>query len=113
MRITDPRFSAQLDFGKKHMYDDELFQLVNEVYEVVPQILSKIDKVKNPWPNVDAITGVLQYHYGITGIEIYTVLFGVSRILGISSSVLWSRILGLPIERPKSVTTNLLEDYLS
>ena len=113
LRITDPRFSAQLDFGKKHMYNDELFQLVNEVYEVVPKILSKIDKVKNPWPNVDAITGVLQYHYGITGIEIYTVLFGVSRILGISSSVLWSRILGLPIERPKSVTTNLLEDYLS
>jgi len=112
LRITDPRFTAQLEFAKKYMPDDELFRLVNLVYEVVPDVLKESGKVKNPWPNVDAINGTLQYHYGVREFDFYTVLFGVSRILGLTAHVVWSRVLGKPIERPKSLTTRMLEDMV-
>lgn len=109
LRRTDPRFLVQLEFAKKHTPDDELVQLVNEVYEVVPRVLAELGKVNNPWPNVDAITGALQYHYGVTELDIYTVMFGVSRIMGFTANIVWSRALGMPIERPQSLTTPMLE----
>jgi citrate synthase len=112
LRVTDPRFTAQLEFGKKYMPEDELYQLVNMVYEVLPPILSKAGKVKNPRPNVDAINGTMQYHYGVREFDIYTVLFGVSRNLGLSAHATWARTLGKPIERPKSLTTKMLEDMI-
>lgn len=110
LRKPDPRFTAQLEFGRKHMPDDELFQLVELVYEVVPEVLKELGKVKNPWPNVDAISGTLQYHYGVREFDFYTVMFGVSRILGVSANAVWARALGQPIERPKSLTTAMLEE---
>ncbi len=112
LRTTDPRFTAQLEFGKKYLPNDELFQLVELVYEVLPPILGATGKVKNPWPNVDAITGAVQYHYGLTQFDFYTVLFGVSRLLGLTAHAVWSRALGKPIERPKSLTTRMLEEML-
>ena len=111
-RRPDPRYSAQLEFGKKYMADDELFKIVELVYEVVPGVLKQLGKVKNPWPNVDAISGTLQYHYGLREFDFYTVLFGISRILGVTSNMVWARALGQPIERPKSVTTKMLEDIV-
>jgi citrate synthase len=113
LRIPDPRYTAQNKFGQKFFADDDLLRLVNLIYEVVPGILKKVSKVKNPWPNVDAISGVLQYHYGIKEMEFYTVLFGVSRNLGLSTHAMWARALGQPIERPKSLTTRLLEQMIS
>ncbi len=113
LRTTDPRFSVQYDFAKKYLPDDELFKLVSLVYDVLPGVLTRFGKVKNPWPNVDAINGALQYHYGVTQFDFYTVLFGVSRILGLTSHAVWSRALGKPIERPKSLTTRLLEEMVS
>jgi citrate synthase len=113
LRVTDPRFTAQLEFGEKYCPDDELFKLVKQVYEVVPGALTRQGKVKNPWPNVDAINGTLQYHYGVREFDFYTVLFGVSRILGLSTHNVWARALGKPIERPKSLTTRMLEEMIS
>jgi citrate synthase len=110
LRTTDPRFSVQYEFAKKHMPDDQNFQLVRLVYEVLPAILAQTGKVKNPWPNVDAINGALQYHFGVTQFDFYTVLFGISRILGLTSHAVWARALGKPIERPKSLTTAMLEE---
>jgi citrate synthase len=110
LRKTDPRYTAQFEFAKKHMPEDELFQLAKLVYEVVPEILKEQGKAKNPWPNVDAISGTLQYHYGVREFDIYTVLFGVSRIMGVSANAVWARALGQPIERPKSLTTAMLEE---
>jgi len=81
LRKTDPRFAALLDFGKVNMPDDPLFQLANLVYEVVPNVLREQGKAKDPWPNVDAISGVLQYHYGVREFDFYTVLFGLGRFL--------------------------------
>ncbi len=112
LRKTDPRFTAQMEFGKVHMPDDALVQTVWRIYETVPEILNSLGKVKNPWPNVDAHSGALLVHYGMVEYEFYTVLFGVSRALGVLASLCWDRALGMPLERPKSVTTDLVKDWI-
>ncbi|XP_051163284.1 probable citrate synthase 2, mitochondrial [Leptopilina boulardi] len=108
LRKTDPRYTCQREFALKHLPNDSLFKLVSQVYKVVPPILLETGKVKNPWPNVDAHSGVLLQYYGMKEMNYYTVLFGVSRALGVLASLVWSRALGLPIERPKSLSTDLL-----
>jgi citrate synthase len=113
LRKTDPRFMAQMEFGKKHMPDDPLVQTVWNIYEVVPPILQSLGKIKNPWPNVDAHSGALLVHYGLKEYEFYTVLFGISRALGVLASLIWDRALGFPIERPKSVTTEEVKKWLN
>lgn len=113
LRQTDPRFTAQMEFGKKHMPDDPLVNTIWNVYETVPDILGSIAKIKNPWPNVDAHSGALLVHYGMVEYEFYTVLFGVSRALGVLSSLCWDRALGFPLERPKSVSTRLVKKWLA
>jgi citrate synthase len=112
LRKTDPRFIAQMDFGRKHMPEDPLVQTVWNIYETVPPILQSLGKIKNPWPNVDAHSGALLVHYGMVEYEYYTVLFAVSRALGVLASLCWSRALGFPIERPKSVTTKQVKSWL-
>lgn len=113
LRKTDPRFTAQMEFGKKHMPGDPLVQTVWNVYEAVPPVLKSLGKVKNPWPNVDAHSGALLVHYGMVEYDFYTVLFGVSRALGVLASLCWDRALGFPLERPKSVTTDLVKKWLA
>jgi citrate synthase len=105
LRKTDPRYVAQREFALKHMPNDELFKLVSMIYEVAPDILTKHGKAKNPWPNVDAHSGVLQWYYGVREYDFYTVLFGVSRAMGVLAQLVWDRALGFPLERPKSITT--------
>jgi len=112
LRKTDPRFTAQMEFGKKHMPDDKLVNTVWNIYEVVPPILQSLGKIKNPWPNVDAHSGSLLVHFGLKEYEYYTVLFGVSRALGVLASLCWDRALGFALERPKSVTTDLVKKWL-
>lgn len=112
LRKTDPRFTAQMEFGKKHMPDDPLCKTVWNIYETVPPVLQSLGKIKNPWPNVDAHSGALLVHYGMVEYEFYTVLFGVSRALGVMASLIWDRALGFPIERPKSITTQLVKEWL-
>ncbi len=112
LRKTDPRFTAQMTFGKKHMPNDPLVNTVWNIYETVPPILQSLGKVKNPWPNVDAHSGALLVHYGMVEYEFYTVLFAVSRALGVLASLCWDRALGLPLERPKSVTTESVKRWL-
>ncbi|MBS1604892.1 MAG: citrate (Si)-synthase, eukaryotic [Bacteroidetes bacterium] len=112
LRKTDPRFAAQMEFGKKHMPNDPLVRTVWNIYDTVPPILQSLGKIKNPWPNVDAHSGALLVHYGLVEYEFYTVLFGVSRALGVLASLCWDRALGFPLERPKSVTTGLVKEWL-
>merc|ERR1719183_3016498 len=105
LRKTDPRYTCQREFAQKHMPDDPFFQLVSKICETAPGVLTEHGKVSNPFPNVDAHSGVLLVHYGLTEQDFYTVLFGVSRALGVLASLTWDRTLGLPIERPKSLST--------
>lgn len=110
LRRTDPRYSQQRDYCLKHMPNDELFQVTSMLYEIVPEILREHGKAKNPWPNVDAQSGVIQWHYGVTEYDFYTVLFGVGRAIGVLANYVWARALGMSLERPKSLTTAMLED---
>ena len=108
LRKTDPRYTCQRAFAEREFPQDELFLLVNTIYEIMPDILTKHGKTKNPYPNVDAHSGVLLQHYGMSQQDYYTVLFGVSRQIGVLSGLVWDRLQGRPIERPKSVTTESL-----
>lgn len=110
LRKTDPRYTAQRDFSIKYLPDDKIFKLVSMLYEVVPPILVEQGKAKNPWPNVDAHSGVIQWHYGITEYDFYTVMFGVGRAIGVLSNIIWDRVVGQALERPKSLTTAMLEE---
>ena len=109
LRKTDPRYMAQREFCLKHLPDDPIFKYVDVLFKVVPPILVEQGKAKNPWPNVDAQSGVIQWHYGVKEYDFYTVLFGIGRALGVCSNIIWARALGYPIERPKSLTTEMLE----
>merc|ERR1712193_37173 len=108
LRKTDPRYTCQREFALKHMPNDPLFKLVSQLYKLVPDILLEQGKAKNPWTNVDAHSGVLLQYYGLEEMNYYTVMFGVSRALGVCASLVWDRALGLPIERPKSMSTKCL-----
>ena len=110
LRCPDPRFTAFMNFGKEHIKNDDVFSIVENLFEVVPKVLLKHGKAKNPWPNVDAVSGALLYHYGITEFSYYTVLFSISRAMGIISQIVINRALGIPIMRPKSVTSDWLKE---
>jgi citrate synthase len=105
LRKTDPRYTCQREFALKHLPNDPLFKLVSDLYKITPNILLEQGKAKNPWPNVDAHSGVLLQYFGMKEMSYYTVLFGVSRALGCLSQMIWSRGMGLPLERPKSHST--------
>lgn len=109
LRITDPRFKAFMNFGNENIPDDEIFKNVRQLFEIVPDLLTAQGKAKDPWPNVDAISGSMLYHFGVKEYEFYTVFFGVSRILGFSAQVVLARAMGFPLIRPKSVTTEWIK----
>jgi citrate synthase len=113
LRVPDPRYMAQLEFAKARFPEDDLIRLAELVFDVVPTVLKEQGKAKNPAPNVDAISGTLQYYYGVRDFDFYTVLFGVGRALGVTCNYVWSRALGQPLERPKSLTTKMLEDIVA
>jgi citrate synthase len=114
LRVTDPRYAGFLEFGKEHMADDAVFQSVSRVFDVIPKVLKEFSEervkagkspIANCWPNVDAGSGALLYHYGLTEFPYYTVLFSVSRAMGMISQLILNRAMGTAITRPKSVST--------
>ena len=110
LRETDPCFTAFHQFGLKHCQDSVPFKIVDRLFAVVPDVLKEQGKAKNPFPNVDAGSGSLLYHYGLTEFDYYTVLFGVSRAMGMLSQMVYSRAVGSPIFRPKSVSLNHIRE---
>ncbi len=112
LRLPDPRYTSQREYCQKHLPEDELFKVVSMIFDVAPDILKEQGKAKNPWPNVDAQSGVIQWYYGLKEYDFYTVLFGVGRAIGVLANITWDRGLGYALERPKSLTTSMLEDIV-
>ena len=110
LRCPDPRFTAFINFGREHIKDDDVFNIVNSLFDIAPKVLTEQGKAKNPWPNVDAASGSLLYHYGLKEFNFYTVLFSISRSMGMIAQMVWERALGIPITRPKSVTTDWIKE---
>ncbi len=113
LRVEDPRYTALRNFGRQYMPDDPVFAIVNLIYEVVPGVLKEQGKAANIWPNVDAGSGALLYHYGLTEFDYYTVLFSVSRAMGMCSQFILNRAIGTAITRPKSVGTNWVKNFVT
>ena len=109
LRCPDPRFTAFMNFGKNHITDSAVFDVVSKLFDIVPDVLKEHGKARNPWPNVDAASGSLLYHYGIKEFQFYTVLFSMSRSLGIVSQMVLARAMGMPLTRPKSLTYEALK----
>ncbi|RDA93304.1 hypothetical protein CP533_2056 [Ophiocordyceps camponoti-saundersi (nom. inval.)] len=105
LRKPDPRFEALMEFAATQpgIKDSPLVRLVQDMSRIAPKVLQEHGKTKNPFPNVDSISGVLFHEYGLKIPAFYTVTFGVSRAIGPLAQLIWDRALGLPIERPKSV----------
>ncbi|MCZ6765321.1 MAG: citrate (Si)-synthase [bacterium] len=109
LRGQDPRYLAILAFGEKNCSRDDVFKTVIHMSRVIPSILMDQGKVKNPWPNVDAINGALFRHFGITEVGFYTVFFAAAMTLGFSAQYVLNRALNTRITRPRSVTTESLQ----
>jgi citrate synthase len=108
LRAEDPRAAIQYAFGAKHFAKNALFQTATALREVVPPILKENPKITNPYPNVDVISGTLLTAAGLPQSDYYTLLFGWSRVSGISAQIVDERNVpgkkdGLPIYRPKYV----------
>jgi citrate synthase len=110
LRCPDPRFTAFMNFGKEHIKGSDVFDVVSKLFDIVPDVLKEHGKARNPWPNVDAASGSLLYHYGIKEFQFYTVLFSMSRSLGIVSQMVLARAMGMPLTRPKSLTYEALKE---
>ena len=91
LRCPDPRFTAFMNFGKDNINNSEVFDVVTKLFNITPDILKEHGKAKNPWPNVDAASGSLLHHYGLKEFQFYTVLFSMSRSLGIISQLVLAR----------------------
>eukprot|EP01055_Gregarina_sp_Pseudo9_P000317 Gregarina_sp_Pseudo_9__316@NODE_1204_length_1781_cov_34_200918_g1130_i0_p1_GENE_NODE_1204_length_1781_cov_34_200918_g1130_i0NODE_1204_length_1781_cov_34_200918_g1130_i0_p1_ORF_typecomplete_len524_score92_13Citrate_synt/PF00285_21/1_3e62_NODE_1204_length_1781_cov_34_200918_g1130_i01031674 len=109
LRTVDPRFLALKRWGQKNAADDPLIKLNLVCSEVVQEVLSRKPKVSNPHPNVDCGSGTALYYCGVREPEFFTVLFGLSRSVGILASIVWARIFKCPLERPKSLTVDGLQ----
>lgn len=112
LRNKDPRFLALYEIGKEAHPDEIVFQLVDRLVQFVPPILSEQGKIKNPNPNIDAISGALLYHFGIEEFDFYTVMFATSHVLGICAQLIYNQAIFSPLIRPRSVTTEWLKDFL-
>ncbi|KAJ6630721.1 citrate synthase-like protein [Mycena sp. CBHHK59/15] len=114
LRNPDPRFIALQEFceARPELQESSIIQLVKKTYDVAPGVLKEHGKTKNPYPNVDATSGCVLYHYGLKEFKYYTVIFGVSRALGALTQLVWARALGLPLERPKSYSMDALEKLI-
>ncbi|CAJ1351800.1 unnamed protein product [Effrenium voratum] len=110
LRNTDPRYTIQRQFAQDNFPNDPLVKLAEVCFQAIPPVLEATGKVKNPWPNVDALSGTCMQYFGLNQEDYYTVIFAVSRALGVTSNLVWSRMMGLPIERPKSVTLDWLSN---
>jgi len=64
LRSTDPRFLHLKEFAERNIKNDYIFDLAKECCATIPDILRSFQKIKNPWPNVDAISGTCLQHFG-------------------------------------------------
>lgn len=113
LRYHDPRYTALFDLGKEYCPDNPIFQISERLGEIVPPLLKKQGKAKNPYPNIDGISGALLHHFGMKELRYYTVMFSTAQILGICAQIIMNRAVYSPIVRPKSVTTRWLQGHVS
>jgi citrate synthase len=105
LRVEDPRATVEYALGERIASKDPLFRLAVTLRKVGSDILVKKGKAADPYPNVDAVSGCLLSATGLEDENYYTVLFGLSRCVGIAGQIVYERKearggKGIPIVRP-------------
>lgn len=109
LRNIDPRYLHFKELSLKLVPDNKHVIITHVIEGLAVKMLTKLGKVKNPYPNVDAHSGVLLHSTGIQEYEYYTVFFAMSRALGVLANIILARATSLNIERPGSLTLEELE----
>jgi len=111
LRAEDPRAAVQFEIGQEICPNDPLFKTALVMRDRAVKVLKENPKVQNPYPNVDAVSGTLLNASGLTDSDYYTVLFGWSRIAGITAQIVDERTVlrdgkGVAIYRCKYIGEN-------
>lgn len=108
LRVEDPRATIFYELAAKKYPKHPLVKMTKILRAVGPKVLGENPKISNPYPNVDAISGTVLSAAGFPYEEYYTVLFGLSRVVGIAIQIVYERLearegKGTPIVRPKYI----------
>ncbi len=108
LRVEDSRAKVLYDAGQQHFPNDPMVQFALMLRKVGPKVLKENPKISSPYPNVDAISGSVLMAAGFPYPEYFTLLFGLSRVVGISAQIVHERVVardgkGVPIYRPKYI----------
>lgn len=108
LRVEDPRATVFYDYAQKNYHNQPLVQITALLRNVGPKVLKENPKISNPYPNVDAISGTVLSVAGFPYPEYFTILFSLSRIVGIAFQIVYERCQardgkGTPIVRPKYI----------
>lgn len=106
LRAEDARATILYDFVSKNCPDHPLVKIALLLREAGPNVFKENPKISNPYPNVDAISGTALSAVGFEHPQYFTLLFGLSRAVGVSTQVVYERNearggKGTPIIRPK------------
>jgi citrate synthase len=106
LRVEDPRARVFFEYAQKHFPQHPLVKIAQLLRTEGSKVLSENPKISDPHPNIDAISGTVLTAAGFPYPEYYTVLFGLSRIVGIAIQIVYERCearggKGTPIVRPK------------
>jgi citrate synthase len=105
LRVEDARATVCYQYCQKHFPHHPLIKIALLLRSEGSKVLKENLKISNPYPNIDAITGSMLTAAGFPYPEYYTVLFGLSRCVGIAIQIVYERLearggKGTPIVRP-------------
>lgn len=108
LRVEDPRATVFYDYAQKHYLNNPLVKITSLLRVVGPKVLKENPKISDPYPNVDAISGTVLAAAGFPYPQYFTILFGLSRVVGIAFQIVYERCeardgKGTPIVRPKYI----------
>lgn len=106
LRVEDPRATLLYKVTEQSYPDHPLVKMAHLLRKAGTKVLKENSKISDPYPNVDAISGIMLTAAGFPYPEYYTVLFGLARVVGISRQIVHEREearegKGTPIVRPK------------
>jgi citrate synthase len=106
LRVEDPRATIFYQVAEERFPDHPLVRMTRLLRSEASKVLKENPKVSDPYPNVDAISGTVLSAAGFAYPEYFTVLFGLSRCVGIARQIVYERVeardgKGVPIVRPK------------
>ncbi len=106
LRVEDPRATVCYEYCQKHFPSHPLVKIALLLRSEGSRVLKENPKISDPYPNIDAITGSMLVAAGFPYPDYFTILFGLSRCVGIAIQIVYERVearggKGLPIVRPE------------